>query len=387
MYPLRLRLSRPFLPVLLLSPTLVMTLAVARPAFAKQQVSAMAAPAPLLPASFAGWRLNGAIERKADPGAVDATNAQVLKECGFSDYAAASYMGNGNTLSVHAMRFADATGAYSAYTFYRLPGTHPEEIGRGGAANGSQVIFWNGATVVDAKFDHLTAMSAAGLRELATKLPVPNGTANIPPSLTGYLPRKDLDITYTRYALGPEAYTRTSGVLPPGLIDFSKSPEVLSGKYNPMRGSGTLTLIEYPTPQLAAERERAIAAFFKAGHQSGTPWPQTLADSRIEALLTRRSGPLVAVTSGDFFADDAHALIESINYEASVTWNHPQGYVGDSAKAARLFLGVFALFAILGGTAVLLGVFFGGARVVIRRLRGKPDSTLEENQFIKLNLK
>ncbi|MGI8771126.1 MAG: DUF6599 family protein [Acidobacteriaceae bacterium] len=360
-------------------------------AAAKLQVGATAAPAPLLPPEFAAWQLQGSLEKTTQPQTADAANAGVLKEYGFTDYAGGNYSENGNSLTVRAMRFADATGAYGAYTYYRIPGMHPEDIGRGAAANGSRILFWNGATLVDAKFDHLTAMSAAELRELAGKLPVPNGTGNIPPSLPGYLPRKNLDITFTRYSLGPEAYMRTGGVLPPSLIDFTKSPEVLSGAYTVTQGSGLLTLIEYPTPQIAADRERAIAAYLKSGRQQGgqasAPWPQPLAESSPNALLTRRSGLLVGITSGSLPASDAQALLDRINYEASVTWNHPQGYVPETAKAASLLLGIAALCGILAGTALILGIFLGGGRALFRRLRGKPASSLAETEFIRLDLR
>lgn len=361
-------------------------------ASAKLQVGATAAPAPLLPPEFAAWQLQGALEKTTQPQTADAANVGVLKEYGFTDYAAGNYTEAGNSLAVRAMRFGDATGAYGAYTYYRIPGMHPEDIGRGAAANGNRILFWNGATLVDAKFDHLTAMSAAELRELASKLPVPNGTANIPPSLPGYLPRKNLDITYTRYSLGPEAYTRSGGVLPPSLIDFTKSPEVLSGAYTLPAGNGLLTLIEYPTPQIAADRERAISAYLKgsqggAGTESATSRPQALAESSPKALLTRRSGLLVGVTSGDFAASDAQALLDRINYEASVTWNHPQGYVPETTKAASLLLGIAALCGILAGTALVLGVFLGGGRALYRRLRGKPASSLAETEFIRLDLR
>jgi hypothetical protein len=356
-------------------------------ASAKLQVGATAAPAPLLPPEFAAWQLQGSLEKTTQPQTADAANVAVLKEYGFTDYAAGNYAENGNSLTVRAMRFTDATGAYGAYTYYRIPGMHPEDIGRGAAANGSRILFWDGATLVDAKFDHLTAMSAAELRELASKLPVPNGTANIPPSLPGYLPRKDLDITYTRYSLGPEAYARSGGVLPPSLIDFSKSPEVLSGGYTLGGGTGVLTLIEYPTPQIAAERERAISAYLKSGNQTANPWTQALADSSAKALLTRRSGLLVGVTSGSLPAADAQRLLDRFNYEASVTWNHPQGYVPETTKAASLLLGIAALCGILGGTALVLGVFLGGGRALFRRLRGKPASALSETEFIRLDLR
>ena len=352
-----------------------------------QKVVATAMPAPLLPESFAGFELQGKLDKTTAPGTADPGNAQVLVEDGFRDFASGSYKSNVNTVTIRAMRFADASGAFAAYTFYRVPGMAPEDIGKGGAANGDRVLFWNGATVVDAKFDHLTAMSAAALRELAGKLPMVGGSAGVPPSLPGFLPRTDLEPTHTRYSLGPESYTRSGGVLPAALIDFSKSPEVLSGDFNLRSGVGTLTIIEYPTPQIAAERERAIAAYLKAGGQPQQPFTAALEGSNRQGLATRRSGLLVSVTSGGFDTADAHKLLDKVNYEASVTWNSPAGYVPETTKAARLLVSVVTFCLITCGATFLLGIFLGGGRALYRIARGKPASSVEEMEFIKLNLR
>jgi hypothetical protein len=352
-----------------------------------QKVVATAMPAPLLPESFAGFELQGKLDKTTAPGTADPGNAQVLVEDGFRDFASGSYKSNVNTVTIRAMRFADASGAFAAYTFYRVPGMAPEDIGKGGVANGDRVLFWNGATVVDAKFDHLTAMSAAALRDLAGKVPMVGGSAGVPPSLPGFLPRTDLEPTHTRYSLGPEAYTRSDGVLPAALIDFSKSPELLSGDFSLRSGVGTLTIIEYPTPQIAAERERAIAAYLKAGGQPQQPFTAALEGSNRQALATRRSGLLVSLTSGGFDTADAHKLLDKVNYEASVTWNSPAGYVPETTKAARLLVSVVTFCLITCGATFLLGIFLGGGRALYRIARGKPASSVEEMEFIKLNLR
>ncbi len=382
-YPVRLS----FLVLAALMATWCATPLTAQSSPFSQKVVATAMPAPLLPESFAGFDLQGKLDKTTAPGTADPSNAQVLVEDGFRDFASGSYKNDINTVTVRAMRFADATGAYAAYTFYRIPGMAPEDIGKSGAANGDRVLFWNGATVVDAKFDHLTAMSAAALRELADKLPMIGGSAGVPPSLPGFLPRTNLEKTHTRYSLGPQGYERSGGVLPTALVDFSKSPELLSGDFNLRSGQGTLTIIEYPTPQIAAERERAIAAYLKAGNQPQQPFTEALQNSNTQALATRRSGLLVAITSGGFDAADARKLLEKVNYEASVTWNNPAGYVPETTKAARLLVGVVTFCLIACGATFLLGIFLGGGRALYRIARGKPASSVEEMEFIKLNLR
>jgi hypothetical protein len=169
-------------------------------------------------------------------------------------------------------------------------------------------------------------------------------------------------------------------------VDFPSSAEAVTALYSDRGGDGQVTLLIYPTPQLAAARLRDIDAFLKAGNAQAT-WPQPLAESRPGSILTRRSGPIVAVVSGSLPEAVAHKLINQINYQADIVWNNPQGYISDGSKVARLILGIFALTGILGGAAILLGLFLGGGRAIVRVLRGKPASAFqEETEFIRLNL-
>ncbi len=343
-------------------------------------------PPPLLPTDFAGWQLAAPATTGVAPEAADSANADLLKEDGFAQFASATYTRNGDKLSVRAIRFVDASGAYAAYTFYRRPGLPKQEVGFGGVFDGTRVLFWQSSTLVDATFDHLTGMSAAELRELAGSLPKAEGGAGVPPPLPGYLPQAGLDPQSTRYALGPIGYVRGGGLLPPLLVDFDRGAEVITAQYSGRDGDGALTLIDYPTPQLAANRASAVAAFLAAGNTPTTQWSTQLAASSLAALQSRRSGPLLAISSGNFSAEAAHKLISSVNYSAEVTWNHPQGYVSEVSKTARLLVGIITLTAILGGTALLLGIFLGGGRALYRRLRGKPASTLADAEFISLHL-
>src|ERR1700749_4351427 len=166
--------------VILLS--LLVPAAVAKPAAPSSTAS------PLLPQDFAGWTMTGTATDSSAPEAADAANAAVLKEYGFQQFATAHYTNDGNKLAIRAIRFQDASGAYGAFTFYRLPNSIPEQIGRNAAWDGSHVLFWNGATLVDGVLDHTTPMTAAELRELAKDLPQPSGSANVAPSLPAYLP-------------------------------------------------------------------------------------------------------------------------------------------------------------------------------------------------------
>jgi hypothetical protein len=164
------------------------------------------------------------------------------------------------------------------------------------------------------------------------------------------------------------------------VIDFSRDAETVTAQYSTPDGRGTLTLIEYPTPQMAASAEKSIGAMLKgplhAGLQQSTP----------AALGVRRTGPIIAVTSGNFSSAEAQALLGEVKYQAQVTWSHPQDGGSEVKKAAEMLLGIATLTAILIAFALLLAAFLGGGRALWRVMRGKPASSVYEEDFISLNL-
>ncbi len=85
----------------------------------------------LLPKQFAGWQIQGADQASKEAAAADPTNAALLKEYGFTDLKSATYKSDdGRTLKIRAARFADASGAFGAYSFYVQPEmARQEDIG------------------------------------------------------------------------------------------------------------------------------------------------------------------------------------------------------------------------------------------------------------------
>ena len=332
---------------------------------------AFAAPAPspvLLPPSFAGWTQESTVTAIPAP-----ADAAVLQEYGLAQSSTSIYTSGSQRLTVRALRFADATGAYGAFTFYREPGMHAEKIGHDGAATGDHYLFWSGATVLDATFarpspdektDEKTALAA-----LADQIPQAGGAAGIPPSLPRYLPPAQLNADTIRYAIGPAAYARNGGQLPAGAIDFSQETEVVTAQYGPAGSQATLTLLLYPTPQIAGAHLKTI---------------DTLAKS--SGISTKRSGPLVAIVSGHLSPQKVQQLLSAVHFEDYVTINHPEGYVPEGAKLYRLLLGITVLMVVLMSAALLLGLFLGGGRALYRVVRGKPVSTVSEEEFISLHL-
>jgi hypothetical protein len=391
---------RPFFSLLIVTLTTLCLHAQSRPANqpAKQKASAAkttaqtenATPAPqtLLPETFAGWQLTGTPEQSTQASAADPGDAVPLQEYGFTRYESAKYTRDDGELTVKAMEFGDATGAFGAFTFYRRPTMSVADIGSGGAFDGTRVLFWNGTTLVDAKFQHITPMSAGELRDLITQLPNAVGNQATPPRLPDYLPRQHLEQETVRYAIGPQSYGMSGGVLPPGLVDFDRSAEVVTAEYNALGGTGTLTIINYPDTDIAIDRQHAIQAYFASHGSTQYPWTPALTDSNPSAIQLRRSGPLLAISSGSYSSGAANELLQRVHYEEIVTMGHQKPHYDDPRLVAQIILDVAALVGIFALIAIVLGVFLGAGRAALQRSRNK--SGLPEDgssEFIRLNLK
>ena len=216
-------------------------------------------PTDLLPKSFAGWTETGPARTTSDAAQADAAYPAVLKEYGFVGSETVTYTReDGRKLTVKAARFNDATGAYGAFTFYRQPAMRTERIGTKAASANQRILFFRDNILIDANFDRLTEMSAAELRELAGMLPAAKGAAENLPTLPEYLPKSDAVENSAKYILGPQALLATKAPVTAEQIDFSHDPEILIQDYSSKSGPLTLMLIQYPTPQIAAERLRVL---------------------------------------------------------------------------------------------------------------------------------
>ena len=335
-------------------------------------------PASLLPDVFAGWH-KGDAHGSSDPSEADPAHGPLLKEYGFTGYETATYDRPGRKLNIKAARFSDTSGAYGAFTFYKRADMQTETIGEQAASENNHLILYRRNILVDADFDRGTAMSAAELRELAKALPVAAGEASKPPALPLYLPKQAYIRHSARYVLGPVGLDSVGAALSPQLVDFGKGAEVVLGKYSTSQGVATLTLISYPTPAIAGERLRAIQAANNEASSSGT------LPSREPNV--KRSGPLLALVTGDISSKEAKSLLAAVNYEADVTWNEATS-LSKRDNIGNLIVNVFVLIGIVLLFALTLGVMFGGVRVVLKRIF--PDRFFdrpEDVEIIRLNLR
>jgi hypothetical protein len=331
-------------------------------------------PTPLLPAQFGPWQTEGA-SPALQP---EAATAAVLKEDGLTRDSQMTYHrpDKSGTLAVTAYQFVDATGAASAFTFLRKPESRlivakEGKVGAAMAASGEDYIFLSGTTVVVADATKAGAPVVNDLRGLETTLPKVGGTKAQLPLLPTLLPTKGLELETLRYALGPVGYQAMGGVLPGDIVGFDQSAEAVMARY---KGQGLLTLLLYPTPQIAGNHGREIVAEMnRRGAAAGT-------------VKLRREGPLVAMTTGSWSPEAAQQMVEESHMRAILTVNKtpPPEFKTEVRKTVSLLTSIAILSGLLALAAIILGLFFGFGRAAIRVLQGKPAAT--EPEFLRIDL-
>jgi hypothetical protein len=314
-------------------------------------------PTPLLPES-----LRGGPDHDAGNGAPPWSGADqaVLVEDGIKRYergapkSAVAHEATTGTVTVY--QFVDATGAAAAYDYLRKSAPY---------------VVRSGVSVVVANVTLPPASAEALLRTVETGLPKVGGPKGLPPLLPTYLPAKGLVKDSQHYALGPTGYQAMGGVLPAEIIGFDKAAEVVTAKYE---GKGTLTLLLYPTPQIAGDHGRQIETEMnRQGAEAGT-------------VKLRREGPLVLLTTGAWNAAEAQKLIEGVHLRSEVTWSKPvpPEFHAEIRKTVSLLTSILVFCGVGALAAVILALFLGGGRAAIRVLQGKPAAS--EPEFLRIDL-
>ncbi|HEY4357396.1 MAG TPA: DUF6599 family protein [Acidobacteriaceae bacterium] len=333
----------------------------------------------LLPQSFGEWKPAGNPIANPPSPSVSLVNVskQALEEDKPQRSQVAHYIrdehGSAVGITVEAIEFDDRTGAYSAYTLVRRPDMREgAELGVNDSVGEGAVLFTQGASLV--LVYPATAADIPRLKPLADMLPRPAGNKGAAPLLPTFVPAKALLNGSVRYAVGPATYAAQGGVLPANSIRWNASAEAITADYADKRGKETLTLLLFPTPEIAGTHTHAISAALPS-----------LGSSFANAKV-RRDMELVVLANGTFSADDAQKLVDGIHMRQVLSVDHDVQPVfhTEVQKTASLLVNVALLFGILGSAAVLLGLFLGYGRALFRVMRGKPAAT--EPEFLSLHL-
>lgn len=269
--------------------------------------------------------------------------------------------GNAEALTIQLQKYADPSAAYEAYTAQLEMGLNPGDLKVPSAVDTKEtkMLILIGNFVVDLRKP--SGVSRADLQSLVDAVQKASEKTPFPP-IRSFLPEDGLVQGSQRYALGPAGFQAALVALERGQfsglgpeIGFKTGAELVMGRYWLGRGpNDVLLLIEYPTPQLAEQRLHHLESAL-----SGSP-------GTAGTTVVRR-GSLLSLVLAPSSTEAADVLRQRINYSTEVTWNEPSQTLTDPPWVVvlkNIFLGTLFFC----GLALVLGIFFGGFRVLIKRI-------------------
>ena len=337
----------------------------------------------VLPERFGSWEPDGRPPlimwpRNSERAALDSNPeyTKVLIESGVVFVEERGYRKGSKELEARSLQLRDPSDAYEVYTSRLTPEMHPSTVwGPSGIEKGHLLLLIGNVVVEIAGPENA---STSELQQFAKAIQAHSDQSPLPP-IRSYLPEGLSDGTQ-RYSLGPAGFRAALervhrgeySTLAPE-VGFENGAEVMLAEYRKRDDSAVLVLIEYPTPQLAEQHMHHLQTILPGIAKAG--------EAKIE-----RTGSLLSLVLGATSPAYAASLRSAINYETQVTWNEPTHTLTDPpwlVIVSRIFTatGIFLVI------AIVLGVAFGGLRVVTKRLfPGKVFDRRKDIEVLQLGL-
>jgi hypothetical protein len=337
---------------------------------------------PLLPDHFGAWQADGPaktlrVQELGGNWAQSPNGEKVLAETGLKTIEQRSYRNGSETATLRIFTLQDPSSAYEFYTFLLAPGTHSIGLGEASAIGQTDARFLVGNFVVQATLSEKAKPET--LTEIVPPLKAKADPTPFPP-LKSYLPQRWLVFGTEKYALGPEGFRTSVASLDQGTladlapeVGFQEGAETMMARYQGEHGSGTLLLIEYPTPQLAENHLHHLQ--------------QALPEAAKKAGVTvERKASLLSLVFAATSQMHAQTIRDEVNYATEVTWNEPHQTATDPPLVYMMFK-IFLFTSLFLVFATIAGLAFGGFRVLIKHwLPGKVFDRPEDIEVLQLGL-
>ncbi len=308
-----------------------------------------AADLPILPEQFGSWHKQNC--------AMKPVRSVLTMEAGELDYASCSFGSGTDSISILLGKYHDPSSAYEIYTSLIGPNMQPSTVGGPSAIDGEKWVALIGNYVLEVRPP--AKVSKSELEQLIKLIGKGADRTPLPP-IRGYLPQGFMDGTQ-RYALGPQGFHyalanfhRTEFDAFTNELGFDAGAEVMLAEYRGGKDSGVVLLIDYPTPQLAEQHLKHLETILRD------------VDEQEKTKIERR-GSLLMMVLEPTSASYADGLRAAVRYQTAVTWHEPTQTITDPPWTTILgkIITLTMLFMVV---AVVLGVAFGGFRVVMKKL-------------------
>lgn len=295
-----------------------------------------------------------------DAGSLSAIREGLLfAEVGFDKYARRVYsLGSHGNLSIEVLRLKDARAAYSLLTLLRKADISAGPPGAWFSTSRNSVIFARGDFWVRVQGD-------SGPEDLSRRIAVSvsnriGNRESATPRLITHFPKTGYDPSSVRYYLGPKSYDAYASVIAGRHLKFESNMEVAQAQYAIENMRGLLSIVSFPTSQLAEKYFEDIA-----GTDSSS--------SDRSKIYLKRTGPLIGIMEGSFDSKTADKTLSSIQFTYAVKWIYDK----NSRSNTKTIWGVpmpilstvvrsLILTALLCGISLFAGFGFAIFRLLLR---------------------
>jgi Family of unknown function (DUF6599) len=266
----------------------------------------------------------------------------VWEDYGLKESESATYADGKQKLTITAWRLDDSTGAMAAFDWQRQPASLPSTVTSLAAETTDSLLFVYGNFLLYFNGKKPTPAELSAVTDV-----LKNVDSTALPPLADNLPNGSLIPNSQRFITGPASLERFYPGVPPSVAAFRYGAEAVTGTYRTPKGEMPLAIFNYPTHQIARERQGEFAA--------------------IPGAMVKRSGPLLAVVLNAPDADAAERLLGQVRYQATVTVDEyvptKRDNIGNLVVNAFVLIGILLVFSLVSGLVV------GGLRAY--RHRGK----------------
>jgi hypothetical protein len=293
--------------------------------------------------------------RRTGTSPVNLSDRPVWDEYGLKESEAAIYEGDKDKFTVTAWRLNDTTGAMAAFYWQRPAKAAASKLAPVAVETPDSVLLVHGNYLLSFTGRKPDPADVAAVVDTLKNV---DGTPL--PVLPSYLPSQNLVPNSERYITGPEALSRFYPGIPASVAAFSYAAEGVAGSFGGGKKETRLAIFNYPTHQIAMQREPEFR--------------------KVEHAIVKRSGPLVAMVLNAPDPDLAERLLSQVRYQATVTRDEyvptRRDNIGHLVVNAFILIGILLAFAVVSGLAV------GGIRV----LRGRGARGQEADAILTLHL-
>jgi hypothetical protein len=279
----------------------------------------------------------------------------LFAEAGFRHYARRTYRLNpSGSLTLETITLNDSKAAYSLLSLLRNDVIRKGPPGDFAEGSDQNLIFCQSNVLVRIRSEASGDLTRRVARSVGNRI----ARREREPSLIANLPKLGLDPTSLRYCLGPLAFARYAQPIAGKSVEFRDELEIAQARYSLENQTGMLSLVGFPTVQLADEYFESLFGLMGS-------------NSKAE-LYFKKSGPMLAILEGNFAPRTADRLLGSIEFTYSVKWIYDarnrasDGMWGVSSGLMGTVVRSLALTGLLAGVSLLAGGLFATLRILLR---------------------